>query len=86
MATTTKAKILTEIEGKKVYETPTGLKVGAKGKVMSPFALAFSLPKGTRRQLRKAFARINRPDLVQATLLHNNVEQITESVEAKLAG
>jgi hypothetical protein len=48
-----------KIDGKVVYVTKTGFKIGSKGKVTPPSDFLKGIPnKGQRRQLRK-FARSN---------------------------
>lgn len=41
------------VSGKNVFATPTGLKLGSKGKVTEPGLILGQLPKGTARRLRK---------------------------------
>ncbi len=41
------------IEGRFVFVTPTGFKLGSKGKVVSTGEFLGSLPKGEARKLRK---------------------------------
>lgn len=43
-----------ELDGKTLYVTPTGLKLGAKGKVLDTSELYRSLDKGQTRKIRKA--------------------------------
>lgn len=65
MATTTRTRekaLGTKINGKSVYVTPTGVRVG-KGKVTPAGAFFAALPKGHARRLRKALRAAGRPDL-----------------------
>jgi len=43
-----------KIGGKTVFATPTGIKLGARGKVTSMSAAYSAMPKGESRKLRKA--------------------------------
>lgn len=44
-----------------VYATPTGLKVGSRGKVQPASSVLSSLPKGAARKIRKALRRAGYP-------------------------
>lgn len=43
-----------KVQGKTVYVTPTGFKVGSRGRVAAPATVYATLPKSERRKLRKA--------------------------------
>ena len=43
-----------DINGKTLYFTPTGLKLGAKGKVSDPCEFISSVDKSTARKVRKS--------------------------------
>lgn len=45
-----------KIDGKNVMATPTGLKLGSRGRVQSPGEVFGLLDKGTARKLRKELA------------------------------
>lgn len=49
-----------------VYVTPTGLKVGTRGKVRTVEEVLYSLPKGERRKVRKAARALGRYDVAGA--------------------
>lgn len=49
-----------------VYITPTGLKVGPRGKVQSPKEVLYSLPKGERRKVRKFARAIGRLEIARS--------------------
>jgi hypothetical protein len=49
---------LTVISGKKVYVTPTGLKITTRGKVVSTRDFVSSLVKSERRRIRKALRQL----------------------------
>lgn len=55
--------VLIELNGNKLFATPTGIKVGAKGKVQPPAAFLATLSKGERRKVRQAGRAIGRHDI-----------------------
>ncbi len=50
------------IQGKAVIVTPTGLKLGSKGKVLPAGKVLGMLPKGEARKLRKGLYRLGHHD------------------------
>lgn len=47
-----------QIDGKSLFATPTGLRMGSKGKVVAPGNLFGVLSKSESRQIRKALRRV----------------------------
>lgn len=52
-----------------VYVKPTGLKFGARGKVLPPQAVCAVMSKSDARRVRKFLAKHGRTDMVKASLL-----------------
>lgn len=62
----TKTNKATKVFGN-IYATPTGLKIGSKGKVLSAAEALKQIPdKGERRKIRKALHAAGRVDLAAA--------------------
>lgn len=51
------------------FITPTGLKLGTRGKVTAPSEFVQNLSKGDRRKIRKACHREGRGDLAHASVV-----------------